>query len=422
MPVSRRSVLSAGAAIAALPLLPRTPRAAQQLTLSHAFGAHHQPMLDALVQRFMEAHPDLAVEAVVGGDNWSPLLQTTLRQGLVGDLPDLSHQSLTFTRLLHRNGLVQPLDPLFGGRVGLSALGIAGPMLEPIAGHVYAVPFGTTVPVVYYNRDLMRQAGVAGEGLPETWPGIFEVVRKVAALGGSTIGGYIEYTADNGWMFQNLVAATGGRLVTPDDSDIAFDDPVGLEALRVFQRFGAASGGADMSLGQARQAFNAGTMGVLIRSASGIASVGKAADGSFTLDIGSFPVPSPDGRLVGAGHGLVIFAEDPERQRAASEYLKFAVGPEGQSILAGMTGYLPINQVAFQDPQRAAAYFEANPYHRPLIDRLSITSDWYTFPNNSTKIFDGWIDEVRAVILQRQSPEQALDAMAGQARRLMKDA
>jgi len=399
-----------------------TARAADKTTIvvTHPFTAHNGEVIEAIKNEFEKENPDIEVKLQLTGDNWEPILQATLRSGIVGDLPDVSHQSLTFTRILVDRGLVQPLNAISGGIEGLDAMGLPKSLVEPATfdGKIYALPFGTTIPVVYYNMNLLRKAGYAGNELPKTWPEIIDTAKKVAALGNGINGGYIEYDASNAWFFQNLVASVGGRMMKPDESDIAFDGPKGLRALEILRDFGDAVA-ADMTKNQARQAFNAGAIGILIRSASGVPSILKATKGNFEVQIGEFPVPEANGRIVGAGHGVVMFAKDPAKQKAVWKYIKFVTGPEGQTILAQETGYMPINMIAVNDPRYLSKYFEENPYHRAIVARLPITSDWYSFPQNTIKIFDMMTEQMRAVLTHEVSPKDALSTMARETRKLL---
>lgn len=390
------------------------------LVVGHSFTAHNAEVIESIKEEFEKKNPGIAVHLKHTGPNWEQHLQATLRGSIVGDLPDVSHQSLTFTRILLDRGLSQPLNDLSGGIEGLEAMGLPRSLIETATfdGKVYALPFGTTIPVVYYNMDLLRKAGYAGDGPPKTWPEIIDVAKKVAALGNGINGGYIEYSASNAWMFQNLLASLGGTMMKPDETDIAFDGALGLRALEILRDFGSAMA-ADMTKKQARQAFNAGVTGILIRSASGVPSILKAAKGNFEVQIGEFPVPEAGGRIVGAGHGVVMFAKDPARQKAAWEYIKFVTGPEGQTILAQRTGYMPINMIAVNDPRYLSKYYEENPYHRAIVARLSITSDWYSFPQNTIKIFDVMVEQMRAVLTQETSPKDALSTMARETRELL---
>jgi multiple sugar transport system substrate-binding protein len=114
-----------------------------------------------------------------------------------------------------------------------------------------------------------------------------------------------------------------------------------------------------------------------------------------------------------------MFARDAAKQRAVWDYMRFATGPQGQAILAQMTGYAPINLIAVRDPQYLGAFYAATPHQRMVGERMAIATDWYSFANNPVRIFDAMSDEMRGVLLQQTTPEQALASMASTARRFM---
>jgi multiple sugar transport system substrate-binding protein len=415
-------MLAGGAALGglAMPAVRASAAARTEIAISVNVSSY-QKMLDALAAAFSERNPDVAIRYIGKGDNWDPLLQITLRDSIVNDLPDGTWQSLTYAPLLARRGIAQPLDPQFGDVGALEAIGLSKTLVDAttVNGSVFAMPFGTTVPILYYNMDLLRRAGYAAATPPASWNEIIDTGKKVAALGGKINGGFIEYDSTNAWMFQNLLASFGGRMMNADQTDIAFAGPEGLQAMEVLWRFGDTNN-IDMTRDQARQAFNAGSEGMLVRSASGTTSVAKAAAGQFELQVGQLPVPSADGRLVGAGHGFMTFAKDPERQKAMWRFMRFAAEPEGQMILARMTGYMPVNVKALNDPEFLKAYLAINPYHRPIVERLAITGDQFSFPtDNTVKIVDMMADVMRQVVRHDTKPDQGLAAMAEQSRNLL---
>jgi multiple sugar transport system substrate-binding protein len=238
-------------------------------------------------------------------------------------------------------------------------------------------------------------------------------------MGGSINGGYIEYTSTNAWIFQNLLASLGGRMMNENQSAIAFDGAEGLQSLEILSSFGDI-GTTDMTVDQARQAFNAGVTAIHIRSASGTTSVAKAAAGQFELAVAQFPLPNPNGRLVGAGHGFFMFAKDPVKQKAVWEFMKFASGPKGQMSLAKNTGYMPVNMLALKDPTFLDQYFKINPFHRPVVERLAITGDQFSFPSDNTvKIVQIMADEMHDVVTHKTKAEVALAQMTAQTRKLL---
>lgn len=423
MSMNRRTVLVASAAILGTALTTsRRASAAAQTTLKISTpNSSYKKMLDELAAKFSAANPNVGVEFIGKGDNWDPLLQFTLREGLIGDLPDGTWQSLTYASLLAQRGYAQPLKAAAGGAGAFSELGLSNTLIESVSAgsDVYAMPFGTTIPVIYYNMDLLRRAGYSAANPPATWEEIFDLGAKISALDTKLTGGFIEYEATNAWIFQNLLATFGGRMMTPDLKAIAFDSSAGLEALNVLWRFGDISS-TDMTRDQARQAFNAGTSGIHVRSASGTTSVAKSATGQFELQVGQLPLSGSAGRMVGAGHGFMIFTKDEARQKAMWDFMRFAAGPEGQMILAKNTGYMPINMLALKQPEFLKKYLEINPYHRAIVDSLAITSDQFSFPSaNTVKIADMMTEEMRQVAVHETKPEKALVHMAEQTKKLL---
>ncbi|MFB9947516.1 extracellular solute-binding protein [Rhizobium puerariae] len=412
-----------GAASSVALAMPAVLRAAEKTTITLTQGVPtYQALLAELSAEFEAANPAMAVKFVADGENWDPLLNNTIRAAMVNALPDGTWQSLTYAGILANRKIAQPLNPLFGGDLkNLEALGLSKPMVEAtsVAGQVYCIAYGTTVPVVYCNMDLLRKAGYSKPQPPATWEEIFEIGAKVAALGGGINGGYLEYTSTNAWMFQNLLSSFGGKMMNDAGTAIAFDGPAGQKALETLYKFGDILK-TDMTQEQSRQAFKAGSTAMHVQSASGTTSTAKAVAGHFELAVAQFPIESANGRLAGAGHGFFMFTRDAAKQKVLWEFMKFATSQKGQMILAKNSGYMPINILALKDPAFLEAYFRINPYHRGIVERLAITGDQFSFPSDNTvKIVQMMADQMHDVITHRAKADEALARMASQARKLL---
>ncbi|MBB4428327.1 multiple sugar transport system substrate-binding protein [Bradyrhizobium sp. CIR48] len=423
MHTTRRTLLLAGtASVAGALATPTVSRAGNivKLTISHG-APRFAKMLADLGRQFTGKNPETEVEFVASGDNWDVLLQNTFRGAVSGDLPDGTWQSLTYARKLAKRGISQSIDNFSGGVENLAIIGLSLPLIEStiVDRRSYSLPFGTTLPVVYYNIALLNSTGASHAELPRSWDEIIEIGRKVASLGRSISGGYIEYASTNAWMFQNILGTLGGRMMNAELTDVAFDEPEGLQALGIMAKFGQTNN-FDMTTEQARHAFNSGVIGVHIGTASTIKSVAKAASAQFELRVGPLPVQAPGGRLVGAGHGFFMFTKDPARQKRLWDFIKFAAGADGQAILAKHSGYLPINMIALNDPQFLEQYFAVNPYHRSVVEQLPFSADQFSFPtDNSAKIMDIMSDTMRKVVTQKSEPKRALTELARQTRELL---
>lgn len=392
------------------------------LKISHAWP-NRTEFLDKMRAGFNAAHKDVQIEYVAAGDNWQPLIQSTLRDSLVGQLPDVTHQLINYAGLYSEKRLAQPIDTIPGGPDFIASSGISGALVEAATenDHVYAAPYGLTVPVVFYNMSLLKKAGWNLDRAPQTWTEITDAATKVSALGGNINGGYLEFEASNNFMYQNVLTGLGGSMADKD-SVIGFDNETGVEAMTIIRDFAKAANTSAMTTNQARQAFNAGTMGILFRSASGIPSVMEAAQAnSFQLEIGSFPVVSGKGKLSAVSHGMFILTKDPIRQKAALQYLEWAYGPEGQALEAEYAGYFPANSKALNESELFADYIKSNPHVRNLAASLSDAGDWYTYPvDNTDQIFDAQIEVVRRVITGKTDPAAAVAQMSAETEKLLK--
>ncbi|UCI32067.1 extracellular solute-binding protein [Mesorhizobium sp. B4-1-4] len=423
MIITRRSFLLTGAVSSAVIAAPAIVRASEKTTVTISQAAPtYQAVLSGLTTEFEKENASMSVKFVADGDSWDPLLNNTIRASMINSLPDASWQALSYTGILASRHIAQPLNKLFANDLGsLEALGISKAMIDAttVNDEVYSIPYGTTIPIIYCNMNLLRKVGYSMQQPPASWDEIHDIGLKIKTLDGAVNGGFIEYMANNAWIFQTLLASYGGRMMNSARTSIAFDGREGLQALNTLSRFGGIVR-TDMSTEQARQAFKAGLTAMHIQSASGTTSIAKAVNGNFELAVGQIPVAVPEGRLAGAGHGFVMFTKDAAKQKVIWEFMKFAVGKKGQMILAKNSGYIPISLVALKDPAFLDEYLKINPLHRGIVERLAITGDQFSFSSDNTVMIAKMMsDEMREVIFQRKAPATALQAMATETKKLL---
>ncbi|MEY9676963.1 extracellular solute-binding protein [Bradyrhizobium elkanii] len=408
---SRRTFLSMATAAAATPVL--RARAHQQATIRVCYApASLRGLYEALARRFMEARPDIKVVLDSPAVDYDGLVQQTLRQNITKQLPDISHQGLNQIRPLADRGIAVPLDRFIAGDPVWNTIGVPQEVTSfaSYGGKTCALPFAISVPVLFYNMDLVKKAGGDPDNLPDDWNGVIALGRKINALGEGTGGLYVEYT-NNGWSFQTLVGAFGGRMMSEDETRITFDGPAGLQALQLLQRLGK-EGQPGFERDQARQAFRAGKLGILFGASSALNGYQQSAAGNFRLKVGSLPVSSASDRLPAAGNGIVMLTDDPDRQKACWDYIKFAVGTAGQTIMVEATGYVPVNLAAISNPAGLGKFFDAHPEHRIASQRIAMMTGWFAFPGeNNSRIIKAIEDHCYLVVSQKQDPAAALSSL-----------
>jgi multiple sugar transport system substrate-binding protein len=388
-----------------------------ELNVSYTDANLLKSVHEEIAKRFESEHPDIKIKLTdVGATDDS--LRSALRDAATGQLPDVMYHAMNHLTLLAERDLPVSMNGFIGAEKNWAASGYTDAVesMGSVRGQVYGIPFSIAMPFVFYNADIVRQAGVQPADFPTTWTGIVALAKKLKAPSG---GIFFDYEASGNWTFIALVQSLGGEMMKPDGKTIAFDGPAGMRALQILREIGQA-GAVNMSRDQARQAFAAGSLGILITSSSGLGNYEKAAKGHFDLRTAAFPIEASNGKVPAAGFAAVIYSKDPIRQKAAWEYIKFATNPESQTLMVRDTGYVPVNAIAIERADLLGNFYQEHPNHLPAVHMLPAMTAWFTFPGeNSLKINDVIRDYLQRVVTLRQSPEEVMPKMSQDAAKLL---
>lgn len=370
-----------------------------------------KPMFERLVNGFEAKHPEIKIDLDASQRSQEDIVQAVLRQALVGDLPDISFQGPNFLRTIADRGVTVPLDKLIADDPEWTAENYADSLAAggTVSGSVQGIPIGLSVPVLFYNADLVKKA--QGDApFPDTWDGIIELARKIGATDSSVVGGFYRTDA---LFYQAQVNARGGDFMNADETQITFTGPEGLDALTFYKQIGeAGQGRTPMTRDQARQAFAGGTVGILSDASSGIASRLEQIGSSFKMGVAPFPIPAADGGIPSPGIVATISTKDEARQQAAWTFIKYLVSAEGQEIVATETSYIPANGAVFDKSDVLKNLAVNQPLFQPVLDTAKHAVAWYAFPGqNAAKIDEVIAATVEAVATLRIEPEAALTKM-----------
>jgi len=380
-------------------------------------------MYKLMAEAFEAAHPDIAIDLDTSQRDYDGLVDATLRDNLTGQLADLSFQGNNKLRLYVDRGMAVALDDLFAAEMAspqttlspsVASIGRAG-------GRIHGLGLSVSVPLLFVNVDLVRKAGGDPARLPADWDGIIELARSMNDEATGTLGGYYAYDQSGAWFWIALIESQGASMMNAEETEIGFGGPEGLKALQILKAFGAAGqSGLDMPRDQVRQLFAAGKLGIIADSSSSLGNYTKQSGGRFQIATLPFPRLSPTPHFPAGGAMGLIFAKDPERQRAAWEFLKFAAGIEGQTIITRNSGYMIANSLVASRPDMLGPFFAERPNMKPVVDTLPMLDGWYAFPGaNGGKITKIITDQMRAVILQQAEPEAALAVMTREVEALL---
>jgi multiple sugar transport system substrate-binding protein len=401
--------------IVALILLADPAAAQTEIVVHYGIPDLFKEVHEQIAREFMARRPDIRVRFLAPAQSYEQAAEQVLRAAVTDQLPDVSYQGLNRQRIFVDRDLAVDLGSLIAREKEWKRAGYDGSLLTlgQVKGRQYGMGFSLSTPIVYYNADLVRKAGGDPDRFPTTWEGIFELARKIDRPQDKVYGFHFDWDITGNWMWQALVFAHGGTMLTADEKKVAFDGSAGQRAIALLGRMVKEGTMRNVSQATALQDFVAGRLGIWSHSTSRLGGVAKQVGKAFDLRTARFPVHAgADSRLPAGGNVAMIFAKDAAKQRAAWEYVKFATGPVGATMMVKATGYFPANALPAKDPALLGDFYKQNPNHQTAIGQLPMLTAWYAFPGeHGLKITDVIKDHLQTVVAQSSTPEHVLRAM-----------
>jgi multiple sugar transport system substrate-binding protein len=231
---------------------------------------------------------------------------------------------------------------------------------------------------------------------------------------------FFDWTITGNWSWQGLVFSHGGSMLNADESRVAFGEASGQQALRTLRRFVDEGKMADIRPETMFQDFFAGRMGISMQSTAQLGRYNREIGGRFPLACARYPLSAAGARVPAGGTVGMMFATDPVKQKAAWEFIKFACGPVGATMMVKATGYMPATTIPATRKDMLADFYAANPNHLISIGQQDVITGWYAFPGqNALRITDVINDHLQTVVSRKETPEAVLPKMTADVQRLV---
>jgi multiple sugar transport system substrate-binding protein len=415
----KQTLLSAAMVLATVPALAQQTEVVIQYPYGELFNETHKQIAAA----FAKDNPDIKITFRAPYDSYEEATQKVLREAITKQMPDITFQGLNRLRVLVDRGLAQPLDEFIKADKDLEAEGFHAAMFDigTLNGKVYALPFAISLPISYYNIDLVKKAGGDPDNLPNTWDEVVTLAKKIKALGPDINGVTYVWDITGNWLWQGPVFSQGGAMLSEDEKKVAFDGAEGQFAIKMLARLVSEGGMPNLNQPDMRAAFAAGKTGIHFTSTSDLSKVTEMISGKFVLKTHKWPsVVASKGRLPAGGNLGVILATDPKKREAAWKIMKFWHGPDGAAIMAKTTGYMPPNKKANQ--VHLKDFYIQNPNHFTAVSQLDLLTKWYAFPGeNGLKITDVIKDHMNSIVTGKRAgePEKVLADMTADVQKLL---
>jgi ABC-type glycerol-3-phosphate transport system substrate-binding protein len=198
-----------------------------------------------------------------------------------------------------------------------------------VKGHIYGVEWFPGPILMYYNRNLLKQAGLNPDQPPQTWPEFEDAVMKICKLpkqGEAKIYGFAlrsQRVPNSGQWAIPIIYGFGGDLTT--DGEVKLDTPPTRRAMQFLQN--AAKGGCvpeGISTADTRALFAKGQAGFIFEGPWGQGNFLRLSDNKMKVapngDAWVADMPKgPDGkrRTIANANVVSISSKSKEKQLAA---------------------------------------------------------------------------------------------------------
>lgn len=257
-------------------------------------------------------------------------------------------------------------------------------------GVLAGVPYSVSNPVLFYNADLLKEAGLSEDG-PKDWDEFVSFAKTVKEKTGK-YGAYLQ--EGDTWVLQAILESGGASMLTRDGdkAEATFNSEKGKAAMQAYADLVVKDQAAVhlTSLDDGLKAFNDGEIAMCVSSIAKATNIMNSA--SFDVRSTTFPTFAGEERAVPAGGCyLAITAQEEEEQKAAWEFIKFLCSDDNSAKWVAGTGYVPATKGA-ENSQILKDYLETNPLMQAAMDQRADAVQWTAWPGSALEAQQALID------------------------------
>lgn len=408
-------------AAATVPAFAKNEPTKTELTMFYpiAVGGPLTKVIDDMIAGFEKENPDVAVKAVYAGnyDDTRVRALSALKSGQPAQLSVLF--SIDAYDLIEQE-LIVPFEDVVKTAEEKAWLDGFYPALMAngrVDGKTWGIPFQRSTIVMFYNKDMFREAGLDPNAPPKTWDEMVAAGKKLAKDG--RYGLMVPSTGYPYWMFQCFAIQNGKELMSKDGASVAFDDPAVIEALAFWKSLASEhkiSPAGLVEWGTLRQAFVQGQTAMMWHTTGNLTAVKKEA--KFDFGVAELPAHKRPGSPTGGGN-FYLFRNASEAERAASlKLIRYMTAPERAAEWSIATGYVGVSPAAYET-EKLKAYGKDFPQALVARDQLKVAiaefSTWET-----ARVREALNNAIQATLTGTKSPADALKGAQATADQLLK--
>jgi sn-glycerol 3-phosphate transport system substrate-binding protein len=378
-----------------------------------AVGGTAAETIQSLTDDYVAENPDVKIDAVYSG-SYQDTIAKVITASRGGTPPQLSVALSADMFTLIDEDLIVPFDDYIktdADKAWLNGFFPAFMENSQTGGKTYGIPFQRSTPVMYWNKEAFKEAGLDPETPPATWEELVDFGKKLTkkdANGNVTQWGVrIPSSGFPYWLFQGLTTENDVILANSDGNKTNFDDPKVVEALQYLvdlsTKYGVMEPGI-VEWGATPKAFFERQAAIVWTTTGNLTNMRTNAP--FEFGVAMLPKHVRRGAPTGGGNFYLFKGASDEQLAAAAEFVKWITAPEQAAKWTMATGYVAPRPDAWET-DTMKAYAADFPVVTVARDQLEFAvAELSTYQNQRiTGIFN---DALAAAITGQQDAAAAL--------------
>ena len=409
------AALAASLAFAASPVLAQT-----EINFWHAMGGALGEKVEEIATDFNEMQDEFKVVPTYKG-NYTENMTAAIAAFRAGEQPHIVQVFEVGTAtMMAAQGAVKPVYEVMGNAdIDWDAdayLPAVKSYYTTPEGQLLSLPFNSSTPVMWYNKDMLDAAGV--EEVPQTWDDMFAAAEKLKANGADCAFSF-------GWqswvMLENYLARHDEPIGTQQngfaglDTEFVFNESTDLTEL--LQRIADSQADGMFKYGGRRgdslPLFTTGECAMWMNSSAYYAGISEQAEfefGQAMLPVNTAVRDEAQNSIIGGATLWVLEGHDDAEYQGVAEFFNYMSTPEVQADWHQSSGYVPITTAAYE-LSKEQGFYDENPGTDTAIKQLSLNEP----TENSRGIRFGNFVQIRDIINEELEALWAGDLTANEA-------
>jgi sn-glycerol 3-phosphate transport system substrate-binding protein len=337
----------------------------------HAMGGALGERVNEIAENFNQSQSDYKLVAIYKG-SYPETMTAGIAAFRAGQQPHILQVFEVGTAtMMDAKGAVKPVYELMA-EAGVpfdsnSYLGAVAGYYTTTDGKMLSMPFNSSTPVLYFNKEAFGKAGLDPNKPPKTWPEVGDYAKKIVAAGypcGFSTAWQSWVHLENFSAWHDVPFGTKENGFAGIDTQFEFNSPLHVKHIQQmadWQKDKIFVYGGRRNLGNAK--FTSGECGMYTESSAGYAGFKAGAKFEFgTANLPYWPDASgaPQNTIIGGSSLWVMGGHSAEAYKGVAAFFNFLSLPMVQAYWHANTGYVPITTAAY-DLMQKLKFYDDNP-------------------------------------------------------------